>query len=80
MTTSISWVMLFHKILKTSSVDISTAKQNFGLVARMQLRCCSKDGVAHKWREIIMAYLEKSFFELFWEREHCLSPLTKGRL
>lgn len=36
MSTNISWAMLFHKILKTSSVDISTAKWNTGLVGWMQ--------------------------------------------
>lgn len=30
------------------------------------VKCCGRDGIAHKWREIIMAYLEKSFFEIFF--------------
>lgn len=35
-------------------------------VGRMDaVRCCGRGGAAHKSRGIIMAYLEKSFFELF---------------
>lgn len=36
MSVNISWVMLFHKMLKISSVDISTAKQLSGMVGWMQ--------------------------------------------
>lgn len=36
MSISISWVLLFHKMLKISSVDISTAKKLSGLVGCVQ--------------------------------------------
>lgn len=68
MSTNISWIMLFHKILKTSPVDGYLYCQMELWAGRMDaVRRCDREGAAHKWTEIIMAYLEKSFFKHFLE-------------
>lgn len=72
MTISLSWVVLFPKMLKIPAVDTSTAKQLMDTVR------CVRDGVAHKRGENIMAYLEKSFLELLFGTGALVVSLVPG--